>query len=51
MRKERDMVNRLLKWFEALAANRARTELHLLSDRMLKDIGLSRYDIESRFRR
>lgn len=45
------MLNRLLRWFDALAAGRARRQLHLLSDRMLKDIGLSRYDIESRFRR
>ena len=45
------MLQRLRKWFEALAENRSRKELHLLSDRMLKDIGISRYDIESRFRR
>jgi uncharacterized protein YjiS (DUF1127 family) len=45
------MVSRLKNWFERLAAYRSRRELHLLSDRMLKDIGLSRYDIESRFRR
>jgi uncharacterized protein YjiS (DUF1127 family) len=31
-------------------AARARRELHALSDRMLRDIGLSRGDIESLFR-
>ena len=45
------MVSRLKNWLERLAAYRGRKELHLLSDRMLKDIGLSRYDIESLFRR
>ena len=45
------MLNKLKSWLERLAAYRGRKELHLLSDRMLKDIGLSRYDIESLFRR
>lgn len=45
------MVTRLRKWFEALAAARSRKELHLLSDRMLKDIGLSRREIDYMFRR
>jgi uncharacterized protein YjiS (DUF1127 family) len=45
------MVNRLKHWLERLAAYRSRKELHLLSDRMLRDIGLSRHDIESLFRR
>lgn len=44
------MVTKLLKWFEGLAARRSRRELHLLSDRMLKDIGLSRHDIDYLFR-
>ena len=44
------MVMRLRKWFEGLAAARSRNELHLLSDRMLRDIGLSRHDIDYRFR-
>lgn len=44
------MVTKLLKWFEELAARRSHRELHLLSDRMLKDIGLSRRDIDELFR-
>jgi uncharacterized protein YjiS (DUF1127 family) len=44
------MVTKLRKLFEALAARRTRNELHLLSDRMLKDIGLSRHDIDYRIR-
>ena len=34
----------------AWAAARSRTELHQLSDRTLKDIGLSRADIDALFR-
>ena len=45
------MLNRLRRWFDSLAASRTRTELHTLSDRMLKDIGLSRHDVKSLFQR
>lgn len=44
------MFRRLQKWLEALAAARTRKELHLLSDRMLKDIGLTRHDVDYRLR-
>jgi uncharacterized protein YjiS (DUF1127 family) len=40
----------LLRLFRAWRANRARNQLHELSDRTLKDIGLSRGQIDSLFR-
>jgi uncharacterized protein YjiS (DUF1127 family) len=40
----------LLKQHKAWVAGRARSELHALNDRMLKDIGMSRSDIDSLFR-
>lgn len=45
-----DMVRKLRKWLGFLAAMQTRNELHTLSDRMLKDIGLSRHDIDYRIR-
>ena len=45
------MLKKLRRWLEMLAVSRTRTELHMLSDRMLKDIGLSRHDIKSLFQR
>ena len=44
------MVSKLRKWLGVLAAVHTRNELHTLSDRMLKDIGLSRHDIDYRIR-
>jgi uncharacterized protein YjiS (DUF1127 family) len=40
----------LLRLFRAWRAARARDQLHELSDRTLKDIGLSRGQIDSLFR-
>ena len=40
----------LLELFRRWRAARARTELHELSDRTLKDIGLTRGQINSLFR-
>ncbi|HYN13764.1 MAG TPA: DUF1127 domain-containing protein [Burkholderiales bacterium] len=40
----------LLKQHAAWVAGRVRGELHALNDRMLKDIGMSRSDIDSLFR-
>jgi uncharacterized protein YjiS (DUF1127 family) len=44
------MVDLLRRWFRAWAAARSRTELRSLSDRTLKDIGLSRAEIDALFR-
>jgi uncharacterized protein YjiS (DUF1127 family) len=44
------MISFLKRWTAAWAAARARIELHALSDRTLKDIGLSRGQIDSLFR-
>jgi uncharacterized protein YjiS (DUF1127 family) len=44
------MISLLKRWFAAWAAARSRTELHALSDRTLKDIGLCRGQIDSLFR-
>jgi uncharacterized protein YjiS (DUF1127 family) len=44
------MISLLKKLCAAWAAARSRTELHALSDRTLKDIGLSRGQIDSLFR-
>jgi uncharacterized protein YjiS (DUF1127 family) len=40
----------LKRFFKAWRAARARAELHELSDRTLKDIGLKRGDINALFR-
>lgn len=40
----------LLKHHQGFVVGRARRELHALSDRTLRDIGVSRSDIESLFR-
>ena len=40
----------LIRLFKAWRAARARNELHQLSDRTLKDIGLARGQINSLFR-
>jgi len=44
------MIFLLKRLSAALAAARSRTELHALSDRTLKDIGLSRGQIDALFR-
>jgi uncharacterized protein YjiS (DUF1127 family) len=44
------MISLLNRLFAAWAAARSRTELHSLSDRTLKDIGLSRAEIDALFR-
>ena len=44
------MISLLKRLSGALAARRSRMELHALSDRTLKDIGLSRGQIDSLFR-
>jgi uncharacterized protein YjiS (DUF1127 family) len=44
------MVCLLRRLFTAWAAARSRTELRSLSDRTLKDIGLSRAEIDALFR-
>ena len=44
------MMRALIRIYEAWKAARARSELQSLSDRTLKDIGLSRAQIERLFR-
>jgi uncharacterized protein YjiS (DUF1127 family) len=44
------MLRALIRIYQAWRAARARSELHALSDRTLKDIGLSRAQIEQLFR-
>jgi uncharacterized protein YjiS (DUF1127 family) len=44
------MMRALLRIYKAWVAARARNELHTLSDRTLKDIGLSRAQIDALFR-
>ena len=44
------MMRALIRIYEKWKAARARSELHTLSDRTLKDIGLSRAQIEQLFR-
>ena len=44
------MLRALIRVYEAWKAARARTELLSLSDRTLKDIGLSRAQIDQLFR-
>ena len=44
------MISLLKRLFAAWAAARSRTELRALSDRTLKDIGLSRGQIDSLLR-
>ena len=44
------MVRLLRRLFWAWAAARSRTELRALSDRTLKEIGLSRAEIDALFR-
>ena len=44
------MMRALLRIYQAWLAARARSELQTLSDRTLKDIGLSRAQIDALFR-
>jgi len=44
------MISLLKRWWWAWAAARSRGQLYALSDRMLKDIGLTRGQIDSLFR-
>jgi uncharacterized protein YjiS (DUF1127 family) len=44
------MISLLKRFAAALAARRSRIELHSLSDRTLRDIGLSRGQIDALFR-
>jgi uncharacterized protein YjiS (DUF1127 family) len=44
------MMRALMKLYKAWIAARARSELHTLSDRTLKDIGLSRAQIDQLYR-
>jgi len=44
------MISLLKRILAAWAAARSRTELHALSDRALKDIGLTRGEIDTLFR-
>jgi uncharacterized protein YjiS (DUF1127 family) len=44
------MLRALIKIYKRWMAARARSELYTLSDRTLKDIGLSRAQIEQLFR-
>ena len=44
------MISLLKRLFAAWAAARSRRELHALSDRTLKDIGLSRAEVDALFR-
>jgi len=44
------MISLLKRLVTAWAAARSRAELHALSDRTLKDIGLSRAEIDALFR-
>jgi len=46
----RALWNQALKLHRAWTVARSRTELYALSDRTLKDIGLSRTQIDSMFR-
>lgn len=46
----RAMISLLKRLLAAWAAARARSELRALSDRALKDIGLSRADIDALYR-
>ena len=46
----RNLWNKCLEWLAAWRAARARDELRNLSDRTLKDIGLTRSQIGSLFR-
>ena len=46
----RVMISLLKRWLAAWAAARSRTELRALSDRTLKDVGLSRAEIDALFR-
>jgi uncharacterized protein YjiS (DUF1127 family) len=46
----RAMISLVKRLFAAWAAARARAELYALSDRTLKDIGLSRAQVDSLYR-
>jgi uncharacterized protein YjiS (DUF1127 family) len=43
-------MNLIARIYRAWLAGRARTDLHALSDRTLRDIGLRRGDIDALFR-